>query len=193
MNILVPDIPRRQTIAEAREIINRAYTEASRDNTLRRAAGMPPLTGRERQLAALRAANEARKAAAAALRAENPGAYTSSGRRSRAKLTKEQRTAARRRTAIRNNLSRSSSGRRILPAVRTIERAYAGLRERQARNIADIMSYDIEESVPTRRNRIVVGPRTKPNNFPGVNKWNITPISSGFDENMTHGHIGNLR
>lgn len=130
---------------------------------------MIPLTRRERQLAALRGANEARKAAAGALRAENPRAYTASGRRSRARFDPKTRSEIRRRNLLQNT----------------------------GRGISDIMSYDIDEYVPTRRNRMVsssvLGPHQQIK-YHGVNTWNITPMSFGFDENMvdilaTYGNI----
>lgn len=62
------------------------------------------------------------------------------------------------------------------------------------RGIDDIMSFDIEESVPSRRQRIIVGPRISPTKFPGVNTWTITPTSVGFEIPMvdimnTYGNI----
>lgn len=126
---------------------------------------MIPLTRRERQLAALHGANEARKAAAGALRAENPRAYTASGRRSRARFDPKTRSEIRRRNLLQNT----------------------------GRGISDIMSYDIDEYVPTRRNRIVVGLRTTPTNKVSWSQ-HMEYHTDVLWIRRKHGrHLGNLR
>ena len=123
MVIEVPSPENLPTAAYYREVYHRNMREVYASAT------PAPTTGRERRLAALRTANANRAAAAAARRAANPGAYTPSGRRSRARLTPEQRVERRRQTLRRNTLGRN---RQAATAADTIRAAYIRARERRA-------------------------------------------------------------
>jgi hypothetical protein len=125
--MIIPSIPRIRTRAENMAFVNEQMASAAADPLMRAAVGLSPLRGRDARLAALRRANDKRREAAKRRREEAGIELTSSGRRSRAKYTPEERTDRRR-----NTLAVSMATRRFAP-------------------VGDIVSMDVEESAPRRQ------------------------------------------
>lgn len=117
--IYVPSVREFRRPRPLDEILQETYTMARQDRTILRNSGLRTVPPNPRYSPALRAANERRRAQAEARRlaSNQPVARTPSGRISRAKYTPEERKARR-----------------------------AAALERRRNPIADLISFDIEES-----------------------------------------------
>jgi hypothetical protein len=125
--MIIPSIPRICTRAENMAFLNEQMASAAADPLMRAAVGLSPLRGSDARLAALRRANDKRREAAKRRHEDAGIELTSSGRRSRAKYTPEERA-----DRSRNTLAVSMATRRFAP-------------------VSDIVSMDVEEPAPRRQ------------------------------------------